>query len=117
MFGFGGNKYARMAKRGDFQKLGELSASPKTETRLAVVHALRDAENNTEAGATLVVFLRDPDRAVQMVAIEAMGNCGASSGTTHLNRMRTLAQQNNDKEMEDAAETALHELRKRLAHE
>jgi hypothetical protein len=117
MFGFGASKFARMAKKGDFQKLGELSASPKAATRLAVVKALSEAENNTDAGATLVVFLRDPERSVQLAAIKAMGECGASSGTTHLNRMRTLAQQNGDKELEAAADDALHELRKRLGHE
>lgn len=69
------------------------------------------------AGNALVVYLRDPDRQVQLEAVKSMGHIGVSAGTTHLNRIRSQAQQAGDKELEAAADAALHELRSRLAHE
>ena len=117
MFGIGGNKFERMEKKGDVLKLGQYSSNPKASVRLAVVKALGQVENNTDAGNALVVYLRDPDRQVQLEAVKSMGHIGVSAGTTHLNRIRSQAQQAGDKELEAAADAALHELRSRLAHE
>ena len=117
MFGIGGNKFERMAKKGDVLNLGQYSSNPRASVRLAVVKALGQVENNTDAGHALVVYLRDPDRQVQLEAIKSMGHIGVSAGTTHLNRIRSQAQESGDKELEAAADAALHELRSRLAHE
>ena len=117
MFGIGGNKFEHMAKKGDVLSLGQYSSNPKTSVRLAVVKALGKVENNTDAGNALVVYLRDPDRQVQLEAVKSMGMIGVSAGTTHLNRVRTQAQEVGDKELEEAADAALKELRSRLAHE
>jgi HEAT repeat protein len=117
MFGLGGNKFMHMAKKGDVQSLGQYASDSKVSTRLAVVNALGTVSNNTDAGNALVVYLRDPDRTVQLAAVKALGQVGVSAATTHLNRVRTQAQESQDKELEDAAVAALHDLRTRMAHE
>ena len=71
MFGLGGNKFMHMAKKGDVQSLGQYASDSRVSTRLAVVNALGTVSNNTDAGNALVVYLRDPDRTVQLAAVKA----------------------------------------------
>jgi len=110
MFGFG-NKYDRMAKRGDVAALGQLAGDESAATRLLVVEALGKVTNNTDAGTTLVVFLRDPDRKVQLAAVKALGEVGTPAASTHLIRLLTEAREVKDTELEKATDAALKVLR------
>ena len=115
MFGlFGGNKFERMAKKGNVNALGQYSSTPKADIRMQVVKALGNVVDNTDAGNALVVYLRDPDRQVQLEAVKSMGKIGVSAHATHLNTLRTQAQKEGDSELEKAANEALQVLRERL---